>query len=319
MKTLLLAILGFFLSDASIAQKPAYPNRPIRILITTAAGGGSDTLGRLLAQKLANLLKTPVVADNRPGAGGVIATKELLRSPADGYSLLLATSSTHGINPWVYRDLGYDVTKDFKAVAILATTDYALAVPANSQIADVEGLVAAGKAQKLDFGSSGNGTTTHLAGALFGSQAAAPFVHIPYKSAVNSLNGLLAGEVSFMFENTSLFAPFVQSEKVRILATTGSKRSLISGSAPTMIESGLPGFEIVGWFALVCPVQTPDAIVELLNNEVTKILAMQDVKQRLASLGYEPVRGSSAQADSFVAAQYAGFGSMVRRARIKVE
>lgn len=318
--TLLLASALPALAPLAHAADGAFPTRPLKLIVVTAPGGGSDTVGRLIGQKLAELSGQPVVVENRPGAGGVIGTKALLSSPADGYTLLLATSSTHGINPWFYPNIGYDAVKDFAPVSILATTDYAIATPVDSPYKTIGELLAAGKARKVDYGSSGNGTTTHLAAALLSTDAqASKFVHVPYKAAMNALNGLLGGEVGFMFENTSLFTPFVQSGKVRLLATTGAKRSPVAPGVPTLRESGLPDYEITGWFALLTNANVPPPTLEYLNRQVVQILKMPDVVQKLGSLGYEPSPTSLPEGQAYVASQLAKFGDIVKRAGIKPE
>jgi len=297
----------------------AFPSRTIRLVVTTAAGGGSDTLGRLLMQKLSETMGVTTLVENKPGAGGAIATKEVLRAEPDGYTLLLATSSTHGINPWFYADLGYDAVKDFSVISIIAKTDYALAVRADSPVKKVGDLVEMAKSKPVDFSSSGNGTTTHLAGALLTTESKGEFTHVPYRAAPQSLNGLLAGEVTFMFENTSLFLPFVQSGKLRLIATTGGQRSPVAPDVPTLKESGFPDYEIVGWFALLAPAKLPAPIQDRLNQEIVKILAMPEVKQRLAQLGYAPSPTTPAEGSAFVESQLEKFGGIFKQAGIQAQ
>jgi len=315
MKRLLLSTL-MSLCCAATAAHAAYPDHVVRIVVATAPGGGSDTVGRLIAQKLSDALAGNVIVENRPGAGGLIGTKELLRAPADGYTLLLATSSTHGINPWVYPDADYDVKKDFSAISILATTDYAMAIQASSPYKSLDDLLAAARKQPVNYGSSGVGNTGHMAAELLARDTRSKLSHVPYRAATLALNGLLGGETAFIFENTSLFLPYVQDGRLRLLATTGSQRSRITPDVPTIQESGVPGYEIIGWFALIARSGTPAPIVERLNREVVKILAMPDVIERLHALGYEPAGRSAADSDAFVASQLDSFGEMVERAGI---
>lgn len=302
------------------APADAFPAKAFRLVVSTAPGGGSDIIGRLVGQKLAESSGQPVVVDNKAGAGGVIASKDIVHSPADGYTLLLATSSTHGINPWYYPDIGYDALKDFAPVSVVATTDYALAVPADSPYRTVAELVQDAKTRQVTYGSSGNGTTTHLAAALFGVETpGTKFLHVPYKAAMNSLNALLAREVGFMFENTSLFRPFIASGKLRLLATTGAKRSPVAPDVPTMKEAGVPNFEVIGWFALVENANVPAARLDYLNQQVQKALKAPEVQQRLRELGYEPAPMSLADSRAFMTSQLDRFGAVVKRAGIKAE
>ncbi|OZI30627.1 hypothetical protein CAL29_21745 [Bordetella genomosp. 10] len=314
MKRLLTGILMFL---ACAAAHAAWPEHPIRIIVPTAPGGGSDTVARLIAQKLSSGLNgAAVIVDNKPGAGGLIGTKELLRYPADGYTLLLATSSTHGINPWVYPDVDYDVKKDFSAVSILAATDYALATQSGSPYQSLGELLAAARKKSILYGSSGVGNTGQLAAELLARDTGSKFSQVPYKAAMPALNGLLGGDTVFMFENTSLFLPYVRDGKLRLLATTGAKRSIVAPEVPTLRESGVKDYEIVGWFALVGRAGMPAAVVTQLNGQVVKILAMPDVVERLKNLGYDPSPRSAADSDVFIASQLDAFGAMVKRAGI---
>ncbi|MFC3340288.1 Bug family tripartite tricarboxylate transporter substrate binding protein [Paracandidimonas soli] len=314
MKRILMSTL-IILCSAAMTAKAEYPDRIIRLVVPTAPGGGSDTVGRLLAQKLGAALNGNVVVENKPGAGGLIGTQDLLRAPADGYTLLLATSSTHGINPWLYPEAGYDVKKDFTAVSILATTDYGLAVQKSSPYQSLGDLLAAAKKDQVNYGSSGVGNTGHLATELLAKDSGSKFDHVPYRAAMPALNGLLGGEITFIFENTSLFTPYVKDQRLRLLGTTGAERSRITPDVPTIKET-VPGYEVIGWFALVARSGAPAPVIERLNQEVVKILQMPDVIERLHSLGYEPAPRSVADSNAFVASQLDTFGAMIKRAGI---
>jgi tripartite-type tricarboxylate transporter receptor subunit TctC len=315
----LCSALAVVASNVSHAQESTYPSRPIRLVVPFTPGGGSDTIGRLVGQKLSKSFNQAVVIENKPGAGGSIGTQEVARAPADGYTLLLATSSTHGINPWLYSKLSYDAIKDFAPISILATTDYALAVNSSAPAKNVEDLIKQAKATRMTYASSGNGTTSHLAAALLTKLTNASFEHIPYKSSGPALNDLLGGQVNFMFDNTSVILPHAKAGKLRILATSGAARSAVSKDIPTMMESGVANYQIIGWWALLAPGGTPQPIIEKLNKEVVKAMESADVKDRLIAIGNEPFSTSPTQAKEFIAAELNKFKPLVELAGAKLD
>ena len=307
--------LTFSLSPQAFAQNAdSYPNRPIKIVVAFGPGGGSDTLARMLGQKLSETFKQTVVIENKPGAGGAIGTREVQKAAPDGYTLILATSSTHGINPWVIKNVGYDAIKDFTHVAVFANTDYALAVPANSPYKTLADLVNDAQTKKLDYASSGNGSTSHLAGALLGQMTKANLVHVPYKSSDTARTDLLGGQVAFMFDNTAIFLPFAKGGKLRILATSGPTRSNATRETPTLTEAGVPGFEVMGWFALTGPSSMPPAVVATLNKEVQRIMALPDIRDKMATLGFDSMPMGVAESPAYVALQLGRYKAMVQAA-----
>jgi tripartite-type tricarboxylate transporter receptor subunit TctC len=306
-------------SNIGHAQANDYPNRPIRLVIPFTPGGGTDTIGRLVGQYVAKSLNQSVVVENKPGAGGSIGTQDVARAPADGYTLLLATSSTHGINPWLYSKLPYDAIRDFTPVSMLATTDYALAVNVNAPLKTVADLISQAQTTRTVFASSGNGTTSHLAGALFAKLSNTQLEHIPYKSSGPALNDLLGNQVSFMFDNTSVILPHAKAGKLRILATSGAQRSAVTKDVPTLMESGLANYEIIGWWALLAPAGTPPAIIEKLNMEVVKALEAPEVKNRLLAIGNEPYATTAAQAKQYIESELKKFKPVVELAGAKLD
>ncbi len=296
-----------------------YPNRPIKLVVAFGPGGGSDTLARMLGQKLQDSLKQPVVIENRPGAGGSIGTREVQKAPADGYTLILATSSTHSINPWVIKNVGYDAVKDFTSIGVFALTDYALAVPTNSPYKNLKDLLADAKTKKIDFASSGNGSTSHLAGAMLGKMTGTQLNHVPYKSSDSARTDVMGGHVAFMFDNTAIFAPHAKSGKVRMLATSALTRGGASKDVPTLVEAGVPGFEVVGWFALMGPANMPPAIVATLNKEVVRIMGLPDIKDRMATLGFDILTMGVRESGTYVADQLGKFKTMVDAAGARAE
>jgi len=296
-----------------------YPARPVRIVIPFTPGGGSDSLGRLVAQKLSESLKQQFIVENKPGAGGSIGTREVASAAPDGYTLLIGTSSTHGINPWIYPKLGYDALKDFAQVSMLATTEYSLSVPASLPVKSVAELIKLGQSTPTNYASSGNGTTSHLAAALFTSYSKTPFVHVPYKSSAPGLTDLLGGQVAFMFDNVSVHLPHAQTGKLRILATSGTQRTRVTPDVPTLVESGVAGYEMVGWFCVLAPAGTPPAVVSKLNREIGRILANPEVADKLKAGGNEPFAASPEETRTYIASQLQQYRKVVEAAGAKVE
>ena len=307
--------------NAAIAQQSAWPNRPIRMVIPFGAGGGTDVIGRLLAQKLTESLGQPVVVENRPGAGGSLGTSEVARAPADGYTILLGSSSTHGINPGMYAKLAYDPIKDFAPVALIATNLFVMSVPKDSPVKTVADLVRLAEASpgKYDYASSGNGTTSHLAAALFVSMSGAKLTHIPYKSNVPGLTDLVAGRVAMMFDNITAMQTQINAGTIRPIATTGLKRTTVLNDVPTLDESGVKGYDIRGWFCMLAPAGTPAAIVTRLNQELVKIVAMPEVTEKLVAIGADPETGSPEDLKKLIASEIIKYKNIIEIAGAKVE
>ncbi len=294
-----------------------YPNAPIRLIVPFSAGGSTDVIGRILAEKLSKTLGANFVVENKPGAGGGIGSAEVAHATPNGYTLLLATSSTHGINPWLYKNLSYDAAADFTAVTMLTSTDYGLAVPMNHKARSVKDLVKESAEEPLNYGSPGNGTTGHLAAALFGLVSGGKFEHIPYKTA--AMTDLIAGRLDFMFDNTSTFIPQTRNNSLRILATTGEKRSILTPDIPTMKEAGFPDYQIIGWFSLLAPAGTPTEIIDVLNHAVRKVMSEPEVETRIIALGNTPMTMTPQESNEYLKSQREFFRSLVKKANLKID
>jgi len=281
-----------------------FPSRPIRIVIGFTPGGQPDLYSRLIAPKLIESLQQQVIVDNRPGAGGVIGTQIVADATPDGHTLL-AVSSSHAISPVVRAQLPYDTRKDFAGVTLLATAAYLLVVPPSLGVKSAQELIALAKAKpgQLNFSSAGNGSGTHFAGEMFKQYANIDVVHVPYKGIPESLADAMSGRVQFSMGPLGSSVVFVREGRLRALAITSKKRVSIYADIPTMVESGLPGFEWDSWSGLLAPAKTPRAIVNKLNREVTRILDMPDIQQRLRALGAEPAPTTPEQFDRFIAEQ----------------
>ncbi len=296
---LLAATSTLLFSAVSAAQSSAtvqsFPSKPIRLVVPFPPGGATDIIARTLAQKLVAQIGQTVIVENRAGAGGTLGSAEVMKAAPDGYTLLLGTTSTHSIAPSLYKNLGYTAEKDFTPISEVATATNVLVVAPNLQVADVRQLVALAKAQpdKLNYASSGNGTIVHLQSELFKQLSATKITHVPYKGTALAMPDVMSGQVQLIFDSIVSALPHIKSGKVRALAVTSAKRSPLLPEVPTVTESGLPGYEVNTYFGLFAPANTPREIVEKLQREVAKAVQSQDVKDRFASQGAEPVGGTA--------------------------
>ncbi|MFM9982991.1 MAG: tripartite tricarboxylate transporter substrate binding protein, partial [Burkholderiales bacterium] len=289
----LFALLAALAAASAFAQP--YPSKPIRLLLAFPPGGPTDINARIFAQKLGESMNQQVVVDNKPGAGGNIAAAEAAKSAPDGYTIFYNTSAI-SIAPSLYSKLNYDVAKDFAPVALTATVPLVLvinpAIPAKS----VKELVAFAKANpaKMNYGSSGSGTITHLAGALFTAQMGLTMQHIPYKGSAPALVDVAGGQTQMMIDTINTILPYVKDNRLRALAIAIQRRSAALPDVPTLEEAAnLPGFEMSAWQGIVVPSGTPKEIISKLNAEINKAVQNPDLRQRLATLGAEPLGGTS--------------------------
>ena len=309
------------LSASALAQTAPWPSRLIKMVIPFGAGGGTDVIGRFLAQKLSEGLGQTVVVETRPGAGGSLGSAEVARAPADGYTILLGSSSTHGINPGMYAKLPYDPIKDFEPIGLIATNLFVMSVPKDSPVKTVADLVRLSQASpgQYDYASSGNGTTSHLAAALFVSMSGAKLTHIPYKSNVPGLTDLMAGRVAMMFDNITAMQRQISAGTIRPLATTGLKRTTVLNDVPTLDEAGVKGYDLRGWFCLLAPAGTPAEIVNRLNQELVRVIAMPEVAEKLVSLGADPETGTPPELKALIASEIVKYKNIIDLAGAKVE
>lgn len=275
------------------ALAQSYPDRSVRVLVGLAPGGGTDSVARVMTQKLSDVFGQSFIVDNRPSAGGNVAGELAARASPDGYTLLVATP-THVTNPSLYRDVRYDVIKDFAAVALIVNAQYFLSVSNAIPATSVKELVALAKSQpqRLSYASSGIGSANHLSGELFKTMAGIDMVHVPYKGGAPALSALIAGEVQVSF-TSGVIIPYSKAGKLKTLAVTGAKRTPIAPEIPTIAEAGVPGYEVTGWYGLVAPAKTPAAIIERLNVAVNR--ALPELRERYANLGMDLGGGTAAE------------------------
>jgi tripartite-type tricarboxylate transporter receptor subunit TctC len=303
------------------AWAQTYPAKSIRMIIPFPPGGATDILGRVLAQKLGDQLGQSVVVENRPGAGGAIGSEMTAKAPPDGYTIQMATVSTHSIGPALNPKTPYNVKRDFVPVIHLADSTNVLIVSPSLPVNNLRELIAYAKANpgKLNFSSSGNGTIVHMTGEMFKMETGTFIVHIPYKGTALAIPDLIAGQISLMFDNMASALPHVKSGKVKTLAVSQLKRSTLLPEVPTMDEAGLKGFEANTYFGVFAPAGTPAAIVQRLNAEINKALQTPDFRERLASNGAEPVGGTPEQFARVIDRETAKYAAVIKRAGIKPE
>ena len=303
------------------AQTPSYPTKPIRLVVPFPAGGATDILARAVAQKLTEAWGQAVVVDNRPGAGGNIGSELVAKAAPDGYTLEMGTVGTHAINASLYAKMPYDHVKDFAPVILVAGVPNVLvvnpSVPANS----VQELVAYAKANpgKLNFASSGSGTSIHLSGELFKVMAGVQMTHIPYKGSAQALQDLIGGQVQLMFDNLPPSLPQIKSGKLRALGVTTAARSAALPDTPTIAESGLPGFEASSWFGVLAPAGTSPVIIAKLNAEIAKWLATPEAKEKLVAIGANIAGGTSEDFARHIAAETLKWAKVVKDSGAKVD
>lgn len=311
----LCAVLMVGASAAASAQ--AYPAKTVRIVNPMAPGGANDIVARLLIKSMTAELGQSVYIDNRPGAGGNIGTEHAAKAPADGYTLLIVIGS-FAINPSLMKQVSYDPTKDFESVAKLSTYMYFVVIHPSVRARSFKELLALAKArpEQLTYASSGIGGTAHLAGELLNHMAGIKTVHVAYKGGAPAMTGLLSGEVAMSFNGTSVF-PHLQSRRLIPLAVTGLQRMSVAPDVPTVAESGVPGYEAIGWNALFAPAGTPPAVVERVNQIVQRWLASPETRQAMEAQGLSPDPGTPQDLRDRVVSEQAKWGRVIKLAGIK--
>jgi tripartite-type tricarboxylate transporter receptor subunit TctC len=297
-----------------------YPSKPLRVVVPFAPGGSTDIFARLVAERLAAPLGQSVIVENRAGASGNIGADAVAKAPADGYTVLMATTGVMAINNALFKSMAYDAAKDFEPVIFIASITNVLAVPADLPAKNVPELIALAKKEegKLTFASSGAGSSTHLSAELFKSMAGIDVVHVPFKGSGQALIDVVAGRVSMIFDNMPSALPHIKGNKLRALGVTGSKRSGALPDVPTIAEAGLPGYESLSWSGFAVPAGTPKEVVQRLNRETNAILASPDMKQKLVEQGADAVGGPPEAFAEHVRKEREKWGRLVRERNIVV-
>jgi tripartite-type tricarboxylate transporter receptor subunit TctC len=310
----MLVVAMLVLASVTPAAAQSYPDRPIRVIVPFPAGGGGDTLARLVMNKVGEVLGTTIVIDNRAGAGGNIGTEAAARAEPDGYTLAYGTNGTHAINHSLYKRTGFDPINDFAPISRLTQIALILVVHPGVPAASVSELLTHLKANpgKVNFASAGNGTSSHLAGELFKSVTGVNIVHVPYRGGALAMTDLIAGQVQMMVEVMPNAYPQVEGGKLRGLAVTTAKRWPTAPAIPTFAEAGIAGYEVTAWDALFAPRSTPKPVIDKLNSAVRKALDDAQLRAALLARGAEPIASSPEELSRHVANEVERWGKVVR-------
>jgi len=317
-KAVLAAI--FVPSLIALASAQTYPSKPVRIIVPFPPGGGTDIVARAVAQKLGESLGQTFVVDNRGGAGGTVGSEAAAKAPPDGYTLAMATSSTHGVAPSLYPKLGYDPVADFGPVTLVATTPFVLVVHPALPIKTVPELIALAKRQpgKLNYGSAGNGSSNHLTVEMFDMMANVKMTHVPYKGSGPALVDLMAGQVDLLINDMSSLINYVNAGKMRAVAVTSSKRNPALPQVPTISET-LPGYDAEAWYGVLVPAKTPVAISTKLQEEIVKLMRTTDLKDKLHSQGLDAVGNTPAEFLAYMQRDIAKWAKVVKASGARID
>jgi tripartite-type tricarboxylate transporter receptor subunit TctC len=318
---LVLGISPFDGALAPPARAQDYPNQTLKIIVPFVAGGGVDVAARIIAPKLGEELGQSVIIENREGAGGMLGAAAVAQAPADGYTLLVGTGSTHGTNSNVYARITYDPVRDFVPIVLLTSSPLLLIVPPSLPAKNVGDLIALGQGRpgELSFGSYGTGSINHLGAELFNSMAKIQANHVPYRGSAPAMTDLIAGRLNYMFDGVSTSLGYLQAGTIRVLGVAGLNRSPVLPDLPTISEAGLPGYDTMVWFGLFAPAGTPKPIVDVLNRKTNAVLASPRVKEALRKLGVETVGGGQDVLAGKVQSELQKWSTIVREKSIRLE
>ncbi|MBI3043974.1 MAG: tripartite tricarboxylate transporter substrate binding protein [Betaproteobacteria bacterium] len=313
-------ILGCAVAAGTSTAQP-YPVKPVRMIVSFPAGGGSDIVGRALAQQLNELLGQPVVVENRSGAGGVIGTELGARAAPDGYTITVGSSGGFAITPHLNPKLPYDPVRDFAPVGLFTQLTFVLDVHPSVPVKSVKELVALARARpgRLNFGSSGLGATAHLATELFMSLTHVKMTHVPYKGAAPAMTATITGEVDVLFDSMPTSLPHVRSGRIRPLAVTTLQRSALLPQLPTLDEAGVKGYELASWFGIFAPAGTPRAVIQRLNAAINTATRRTELRERLSNQGAEPLSGTPEELAARLRRELDKYGRIIREAGVKAE
>ena len=315
----LVVLVGFF--PAGVQAQTSYPARTIRFIVPFTPGGSADIFARPIAQKMSESMGQQVVVENRPGSGGVLGSEAAAKAPPDGYTIMMGLTANVAVNPALYAKLPYDPLRDFAPVTLVASAPYALVVPTSLPARNAKELVALARAKpgELAYVSLGSGSMGHLSGELLASTAGVRLLHVPYKTLGQAIPDLMSGQVQLMFLGIASAQPHVRAGKLRAIAVSGARRSPALPQVPTVMESGIRGFEVTGWYGVFVPTGTPQEIIARLHKEIVRALSLPDVRDRLSGEGAELVGNSPREFDGFVRSELAKWAKVVKLSGAKAE
>ena len=322
-KTSIIGVAALTLAGALATQvhAQAWPTKPVKYVVPFAPGGVSDGVARLIALHLGEKLGQPVIVENKPGVSGIVGTQAAARSPADGYTLIGGTITTHAVNPFFSKNLGYEPVRDFVPVNLVGMVSNALVVPADSRFNSVQQIIAELKTKpdSLTYGTAGPGTSQHLSGQLFQNITQTRMRQIVYKGGSQAMVDLVGGQIDMVFETVAAARPMIDGKRVKVLGVTSKNRLPTMPDAPSLAEAGVPGFEMQSWQGVFAPAGIPKAVVDRLDKEIASVVAMPDVKEKLRNLGVEPDGRSSERFAEFQRAEISKWGKVIKDAGIQAE
>ncbi len=315
------AVIGTFAMTAAFGALAQFPDRPIRMVVPYPPGGAADVMARTLAEPLAAAIGQRVLVENKGGAGGGLGAEQVARAAPDGYTVLFGTMGTQTINPSLYPSLSYDPVKDFAPIALTHITPRVLMVHASLGVSNVRELVALARTRKqgLSYGSAGNGSSSHLSGALFASLANVELLHVPYRGSAPLLTDFLAGRIDMAFENFAVYEKHIKAGTVKAIGVTSARRMAAQPDIPTIAESGFAGYDVSNWLGLLAPAGTDAAIVERLNGAVRKVVADEALRAKMASMGIELTASSPAEFAEVIRTDLPRWAALVRKADAKTD
>ena len=316
-----IACMGGIVVAAAAFGQGAYPEKPVRMIVPFSPGGTSDTLARILGQRLAEAWGQQVVVDPRPGASGIIGTEAAMRAVADGYTLMHGNIAQFAINPFVFRRIPYETLRDFAPLSLAGTAPQLLVVHPSLPVKSVKDLVALARARPgaLNFGSGGAGTLSFVGGEMFKAATGVDLLHVSYKGTVLALNDLIGGQMQLMFSDMPIALPHAKSGRLRALAVTGPKRTPLVVGMPTVAESGVPGYALVNWWGILAPRGLPPAIASKLATDIARAHTLPDVVERYAALGVEASAGTPAEFTDYIRAEEARYSKVLKDAGVKLD
>jgi tripartite-type tricarboxylate transporter receptor subunit TctC len=316
-----LRLLALITGTVICANVPAqtYPTKQVRIIVGFVAGGGSDFIARLVAQKLTESFGRPVIVENRPGAGAATATEFVAKAPADGYTLLLGSAGPMGIVPALSAKTPYDALKDFDAITLVVIMPFVTTVHPSLPVKNVKELIALARARpgQLNFGSPGFGSTNHLSTEMLKLMAKIDLTHVPYKGVSAAMADVIAGQIQILSGDLTTLLPQVKNTRLRAIAVTSAKRSAFAPDIPTIAESGVPGYDTSGWFGIIAPAGIPRAVAERLNSDIVKGITTAESRERLGTLGGDVIANTTAEFTAFIRADHAKWAKLVAATGLK--
>jgi tripartite-type tricarboxylate transporter receptor subunit TctC len=316
-----LSTLGLACATGMARAQTAWPAKPIRLIVTFPAGGSSDAAARIVAPKLAERLGQPVVVDNKPGAGGGLGLDLVAKSPADGYTIVLASAGGLTANPTLYANLPYNPARDFAPITLFGTSPFVLVANSALPVSDVKDVISLARAQvgKLSYASGGNGTAMHLSGELLKATTGSFILHVPYRGSAPAVMAVMSGDTQLAIADIASIRPQLKSGRIKVIGVLSKERSSLAPEMPTLAESGVPGFEANGWFAVLAPAGTPPAVVARLNAEITAVLRLPETRERFAAAALEPLTSTPEQLAQLMQAETVKWAKVIKDSGAKLD